>query len=188
MSAEPPSTFRITKLKHDEPAFAFTGLGQFWRGRVYQGAMKGDVLAGLKALEWPNLRMHLVFGWEIRVPRLYAGQRNTGAGRRYLCFSAPLAGPFVLAFEEYVTPELLHALKWAYGWRRQKPQRKDQGESHEEPAADPEQHPPEAAARRLKGPGDGQPGDAPGPEQDSRPPGLEKVRKVRRAPKRKKRR
>lgn len=178
----------VAKQKEGEPGFQLVGDGQRFHGRVHQGAMRADVFWGLKALEYPACREKVVHAWEIKAPRLYAGHDNAGPGRRFLCFWAPGAASFVLAFEEYVTPALLLALRQAYSGVAKTlhlpKEEKDHEDSHGEAVVDP------AGARPERGQGDGgeRAGHPAGHEQDPGNPGLEGRRQVvRRTAKTKKR-
>lgn len=191
--------WRVTKIKEGELGFRLVGDGQAWHGRVHQGAMKRDVFWGLKALEYHGCREKVAHPWEIRVPKVYLGQDNAGPHRRYLCFFAPEAAPFVLRFEEYVTPLLLSALREAYsgragslkttianvpGWQFGKlsAEAADKESGDEDFDGEAVERPSERGGDGGQGRGDGRAGDAPGHEQDPGDPGLEERRQVARRP------
>ncbi len=175
-------SWQVVKLKEGELGFQLVGDGQRWHGRVHQGAMRSDVFWGLKALEYHGCREKVGHAWELRVPRVYLGQDNTGPHRHHLCFFAPGAASFVLRFEEYVTPLLLSALKEAYSGRAGTRNQPTEGGASENATREAVEHSPDRGAERGQGHGDGRAGDAPGHEQDPGDPGLEERRQVARSP------
>lgn len=184
--------WQLLRLQEGDKSFSFrSSIGEF-HGRVYQGAMKGDVYWGLKALV-PELwacRERVVYDWEIRVPKLRGSEKNTGIGRRLLNFWSQSAAPFALLFEEYVPPELISDLERAYGFRVRNQYQVQKGEHNEEPARDPELHHAEADAGRRQGGSDDREGDASalGDGEDPGSHGLEEAvaPRVRRPYKRRK--
>jgi hypothetical protein len=108
------SAWKLFRLSGDSPHFTLVGMGEEWEGRIHQGAMKGDCLRGLRALETPLFRSDVIHAWTIKAPRVYAEGDNTRPNRRYLEFSSPTAPGFVLRFSKDVPANLLADLRAAF--------------------------------------------------------------------------
>lgn len=106
--------WKLFRLSENSPDFTLVGMGDEWEGRVYQGAMKGDCLRGLLALETPLFRADVINAWRIYAPRVFAEGDNTRPNRRFLEFTSPTAPGFVLRFSEDVPAQLLADLRAAF--------------------------------------------------------------------------
>lgn len=108
------SDWKLFRLSENSPDFTLVGDGEEWEGRVYQGAMKGDCLCGLRALETPLFAADVINAWHIYAPRVFAEGDNTRPNRRYLLFTSPTAPGFVLRFSKDVPAQLLADLRAAF--------------------------------------------------------------------------
>lgn len=106
--------WKLFRLSENSPDFTLVGMGDEWEGRVYKGAMKGDCLRGLRALETPLFAADVINAWTIKAPQVYAEGDNKRPNRRYLEFTSPTAPGFVLRFSKDVPAQLLADLRAAF--------------------------------------------------------------------------
>lgn len=166
------SGWEVYKLKKDEKSFIVVGHGHRLPGKVWQGAMKGDVFEGLRTLQSPINRQRVHRKWEVEAPQRFGGadEANTGKNRKYLVFKSGTAASFVLRFEQTIPSELIRDLRVAFGGAKE--------QSHEEPASDPVLDPAgQAAGPRPRIGTDGS-GNPAGPDEDPGHPGLEEGQQV----------
>jgi hypothetical protein len=107
-------SWKLFRLSERDAAFTIVGMGEEWEGRVYQGAMKGDCLAGLRALGTPLFAADVLHAWTIKAPQVFAEGDNKRPNRRFLEFTSPTAPGFVLRFSGDVTAQLLSDLRIAF--------------------------------------------------------------------------
>lgn len=172
-------SWEVYKLKLGEKRFLLVGNGLRFHGEVWQGAQKGDVFWGLKAMEIPACRARLLHSWRIETPYFYSGQKNRGQDRRYLRFVSSTTGPFVLRFEETVTAELLDDLRTAFSAphvRKEVRDEKHAGEAELDPAG----------AAEGRGAGGSVEGEDRNPAGHGSHPGAGRLEKGRKVTRRKK--
>jgi hypothetical protein len=108
-------SWQLYRLQEGQRSFEIVGNGLSWDVDVWEGAMKGDVLHGLRALELPMAGRDLVNAYDTYVPRQAPdGSVNLVPNRCFVVFESQTAPRFVLRFSENVPKELLDALRQAF--------------------------------------------------------------------------
>lgn len=99
--------YTLHALKVTENSFVLQGNGVRLRGQVWRGTMKG-IFWAIKCLETPARRDHLLSFFEVKAPQFFAGQKNSGAERRFVVFRPTNGGPeTVLKFDGAVPSDVI---------------------------------------------------------------------------------
>ncbi len=109
------ASWTLYRLREGERTFDVVGNGLSLEGYLWEGAMKGDILHGLRALELPMAGRDVVNAYATHVPRQAPdGSVNLVPHRNFVIFESSTAPRFVLRFSENVPKELLDALRQAF--------------------------------------------------------------------------
>jgi len=95
--------------------FILASAGVTYHGEVWQGAMKGEIFWGLKALQYgAHAQAKIRNPWKVSTPMRLSALANTGANRHFIRLERARGGAVVLRFQEIVTADLVSALRDAF--------------------------------------------------------------------------